>query len=75
MQANLLAFLGMELGGVNIILPNGGGEGLTVGGFGGDDGRIARLGIEAVDEKLYSSPLSVTTYVNSAGVALAHASC
>ena len=41
----------MELGGVDIVLPDGGRECLAVGGFGRNDARIARFGIEAVDEK------------------------
>src|SRR5688572_3934180 len=40
----------MELGGVDIVLPHGGREGLAVGGFGGYNAGIARFGIEAVNE-------------------------
>ena len=50
LQANSLTFFGMKLGRVNVVLPDGRREGLAIGGFGGDDGRIAWFGIEAVDE-------------------------
>lgn len=50
----------MELGGVDIVLPDGGWEGLTIGGFGGHDGGVAGLGIETVDE------VDVGTFIDAA---------
>jgi hypothetical protein len=46
----MLAFFGMELGGEHVALPDGGGEGVTVGRARGDDALILRLREKAVDE-------------------------
>ena len=50
MQADFLAFFGVELGGEDVVAPDGGGEGVAVFGAGGDDAGIGGLGVEAVDE-------------------------
>src|ERR1017187_9732479 len=50
LQADLLALLGVELCGEDVVAPNRGSEGLAVDRAGGDDGGIRRLGEEAVDE-------------------------
>ena len=50
LEADVLAFFGVELGGVDVVVPDGGGEVITVLGAGGDDARVHRLGVEAVDE-------------------------
>src|SRR5271170_6573547 len=49
-QADRLAFLGMKLRGVNIIAPDGGGEGLPVRRARRYDGLIGGLRKKAVDE-------------------------
>lgn len=50
MQADALAFFGMELGGEDVITPDGGGEIPAIFGLGGDDALVRRLRIKAVDE-------------------------
>src|SRR6478736_2254107 len=50
LQADLLAFLRVELGGIHIVLPDGGSEVAAVIRARGDDARIRRLRIEAMDE-------------------------
>ena len=49
LQSDLLAFFRMELGGVDVVAPDGGGEIVAVLGPGGDDGVIHGLRVEAVD--------------------------
>src|ERR1035441_5955364 len=50
LQADLLAFFRMKLRGINIVAPDGGREAVAVFGARGDDARIHRLRIKAVDE-------------------------
>src|SRR5260221_9269245 len=50
LQADLLAFFGVKLRRINVVAPDGGGEGLSVNRACGDDGGIERLRKKAVDE-------------------------
>src|SRR5882724_1639801 len=50
LQADLLAFFGVKLRRINVVAPDGGGEGLSVNRARGDDGGIERLWEKAVDE-------------------------
>src|SRR5882724_5179464 len=50
LQADLLAFFRVKLCRINVVAPDGGGEGLSVNRACGDDGGIERLRKKAVDE-------------------------
>ncbi len=50
LQSDALAFFGMELGGKDVVAPDGGGKGIAIIGLGGDDAFVHRLWVEAVDE-------------------------
>jgi hypothetical protein len=50
LKAGALAFLGVELGGENVLMRDGRGEGLAMLGAGGDDGGVGRLREIAVNE-------------------------
>jgi hypothetical protein len=50
LKAGALAFLRVELCGEDVLVRDGGGEGLAVYGLGGDDGRLGRLWEIAVNE-------------------------
>lgn len=49
-EADVLTFLGVELGGEDVVAPDGGGEATAVVGPTGDDRGILGAGVEAVDE-------------------------
>src|ERR1035437_11149717 len=48
--AYVLAFLGVELGGHDVVLPDGGDEGVGIVGGGSDDGGVGRDDMVGVDE-------------------------
>ena len=50
LQSHLLAFLGVKLRCVHILVPDGGSEGFAIGCAGGDDGWISRLGKKTVNK-------------------------